>query len=98
MPARYRMIGPEVSVKAAAALREHRDRRGLNREQLSRELAAHGYEMSAATIQHIEAGVRESAGNYQRLITLDEAHALIEVLGSKFAQVVFRIITEGIDG
>lgn len=98
MPARYRMIGPETSEKAAAALRKHRDLKGLTREQLSRELAAHDHEMSATTIRQIEAGVTESAGNsYQRLITLDEAHALIGVLGQEFALVIFEIITEGTD-
>jgi transcriptional regulator with XRE-family HTH domain len=89
------MIGPEVSVKAAAALRKQRDIAGLTREQLSRELAAQGYEMSAATIQHIESGVRAGISNYQRLITLDEIHALIEVLGETFALVIYEIITEG---
>lgn len=96
MPARYRMIGPETSEKAAAALRKQRDLSRLTREQLSRELAAHGHEMSAATIRHIESGVTESAGNsYQRLLTLDETHALISVLGKDFAEVIYEIITEG---
>jgi transcriptional regulator with XRE-family HTH domain len=92
------MIGPEVSVKAAAALRKQRDIAGLTREQLSRELAAQGYEMSAATIQHIEAGVREKENNYQRLLTLDEIHAFIMVFGAGFAEEIFGIITEGISG
>lgn len=95
MPARFREIGPQTSEKIAAVLKEERDSLDWSRPRLSRELEAHGYTMSVATIMHIETGFMKAGTRQRRLITVDELAALIEVLGPGFARDVTAILSEG---
>ena len=95
MPARSRQIGPEVSTQVAKVLRAEREKLNWSRNDLSLAIAEAGYSLGASAIQNIENGVRMTAGNkYQRLVTVDEVHVLMQVLGRDFAQQVADILLE----
>ena len=86
MPARARTIGPEVSQRVAANIREARMRRGWEMPDLSFEMTARGYKISPAVINSIENGIisHDGEGNAVirvRLLTIDESAAFAEVLG-----------------
>lgn len=87
MPSRSRGVGPEVSRRYAVVFRARREEAGLSMPELSGQMYAAGYQMSAAVINAIENGVSswdpetETTYTRDRLITLDEAEALAKVLG-----------------
>ena len=80
MPARVREIGPEVSLKVAAAVLSERTRREWSRPRLSAEMAQLGYRMSAATVRSIEKGITEHGETRVRIVSVDEAKALGKAL------------------
>lgn len=80
MPARQRTIGPDQSEAAAEDIRSRREELGWTMALLSANLFAAGYDISAATINHIENGIRTKKGPQARLITVDELKAFAEVL------------------
>jgi len=81
MPARARAIGPDDSMRVAEIIREARQRRGLSMPGLAAEMAAHGHEISAATINSIENGIASHSRRRTRLVTVDELKAFTRVLG-----------------
>lgn len=82
MPARARTIGPDASVRFAGRFRTWYEDKGLSMPKIAGLMMAAGHDMSAAVINNIVNGVPVKGQPPKvRLITIDEAVALSQVLG-----------------